>query len=230
MTSNDRNKSSGNMLDAGKPQIGKMVQDYVNAVFDSISTSMSVDMIYEYLNKQIDKRNLAQDHKISQVCNTRVTVLGLLSATKTINTLLLSCFFVCPQTFVSSQFFSWPDIPISLAVPAHLHSTPAQRSEVWRSDCSHLLANDLPSGRHFRKGRSQSTCDRISGSWSCTVWDRSSGKVRMKNSWQWEMWPSLLVLINEYKSAKSVRKSTSCALCQVDTKFLEKPHLVFLCS
>ena len=71
MTSNDRNKSSGNMLDAGKPQIGKMVQDGVNTVFDSISSSMSVDMIYP--NKQIDKRNLAQDHKISQVstlCNT----------------------------------------------------------------------------------------------------------------------------------------------------------------
>ncbi len=109
----------------------------------------------------------------------------------------------------------------SLAVPVHLHSTPAQRSEVWRSNCSHLLANDLPSGRHFRKGRSQSTCDRISG-----IWSNCTGKVRMKSSWQWEMWPSLLVLIIEYKSAQSIRKSTSCTLCQVDTKFVEKPHLV----
>ncbi len=30
MTSNDRNKSSGNMLDAGKPQIGEIVKDDVS--------------------------------------------------------------------------------------------------------------------------------------------------------------------------------------------------------
>ena len=115
MTSNDRNKSSGNMLDAGKPQIGKMVQDGVNTVFDSISSSKSVDMIY--LNKQINKRNLAQDHKISQVCNTNVTVLGLLSATKTYQHAAAVQYFCVPSFFFHAVFLptilAWP-VPIPL--------------------------------------------------------------------------------------------------------------------
>jgi len=136
-----------------------------------------------YLNKQINKRNLAQDHKISQVCNTNVTVLGLLSATKTYqNAAAVQYFFVPSICFFFTQFFSqqsWR--PNSLAVPAHLHSTPAQRSEVWRSNCSHLLANDLPSGRHFRKGRSQSTCDRISGIWAVVQFGM---EVLAKSGWK----------------------------------------------
>lgn len=118
--------------------------------------------------------------------------------------------FLCTLFFFFTQFFSqqsWlglSQFPCGACASA-LNSGPEERGlkvKLFTSSCKRS-----PKWSPLSKGKKP-----------INLWSNLGNLKQLYSlgsSWQWETWPSLLVLINEYKSAKSVRKSTSCALCQV---------------